>query len=262
MEQHRSMESLKNFFEGKKIFMTGGTGFLGRFLLAKLMRMGNLGEILVLARPKKGKTNAERMEESLSGILFEKMDYFDPKFKSKIRVINGDIEVEGLGISSVDRDYIQQEVHIIIHAAATVRFDEEIKKAININVRGTRDLLDIAVDVKKLQSFIYVSTAYANCPLKVRIDEVFYESPMNYKVAINLANKFPAEIISHLSQKLITPWPNTYAFTKAISEGMIKEYQNKLPLSIIRPGIGKMMVTNNLQLKCLNLFILCSHNDT
>jgi alcohol-forming fatty acyl-CoA reductase len=232
------MESLKDFFDGKKILITGGTGFLGRFLLAKLMRIGNLGEILVLARPKKQKTNTQRIDEALSGILFEKMDLYDPKFKSKIRIINGDIEVEGLGMLKDDRDYIQQEIHIIIHAAATVRFDESFNKAVNINVRGTRDLLDIAVDAKKLQRFIYVSTAYANCPRK-KIDEVFYESPMYYKVAINLANKYPEEMLSHLSSKLIAPWPNTYTFTKAISEGMIKEYQTKLPLSIIRPGIGK-----------------------
>lgn len=233
-----SPESLKCFYEGKKIFITGGTGFLGRFLLAKLMRMGNLGEILVLSRPKKQKTNTERMEELFNGILFDKMSHFDPKFKNKIRVVNGDIEKEGLEMSDEDREYIQNEVEVIIHAAATVRFDETLKKAININIRGTRDILDVAVGAKKLQNFIYISTAYANCP-REEIDEVFYEPPMNYKVAINFANKYPEAISTHLSPRLILPWPNTYTFTKAVSEGMIRDYQKLLPLTVIRPGIGK-----------------------
>lgn len=233
-------DSLKSFYEGKKIFLTGGTGFLGRFLLAKLMRMGNLGEIMVLARPKKQKTNAERMEELFNGILFEKMSLFDPEFKSKIRIVNGDIEKEGLDMSEEDRNYIQNEVEIIIHAAATVRFDEVLKKAININIRGTRDILDVAVGARKLQSFVYISTAYSHCPRRDEIDEVFYEPPMDYKVAINFANKYPEAISTHLSPKLIQPWPNTYTFTKAVAEGMIRDYQKVLPLTVIRPGIGKL----------------------
>lgn len=272
-----SQEGLKCFYQGKKIFLTGGTGFLGRFLLAKLMRMGNLGEIVVMARPKKNKTNTERIEELFNGILFEKMSLFDPKFKSKIRIVNGDIEKEGLDMSEEDRDYIQKEVEIIIHAAATVRFDEVLKKAININIRGTRDICELAVGAKKLQSFVYISTAYSHCPRREEIDEVFYEPPMDYKVAINFANKYPEEISTHLSPRLIQPWPNTYTFTKAVAEGLIRDYQKLLPLTVIRPGIGKFSrffsincmrdsILISLQLQCVRkipcqaMSITCRHS--
>lgn len=34
-------------------------------------------------------------------------------------------------------------------------------------------------------------------------------------------------------------WPNTYAFTKAITENMISTNEYHLPISIFRPSIGK-----------------------
>jgi alcohol-forming fatty acyl-CoA reductase len=61
--------------------------------------------------------------------------------------------------------------------AATVRFDEKLKIAMQINVQATKDLLAICSKMK-LKSLIHVSTAYTHCPLKC-IDEKFYASPID-----------------------------------------------------------------------------------
>lgn len=42
-------------------------------------------------------------------------------------------------------------VDVIFHAAATVRFDENIKLAFSINVNGTRDILNLARQIKNLK---------------------------------------------------------------------------------------------------------------
>lgn len=233
-----SSESLKSFYSGKSLFVTGATGFLGRLLLAKLMRMGNLREILILSRPKKGKSNEERLNKILSGFLFEDKEKYDAKFNEKLKIINGDLESDDLGISNSDREYIKNNTEIIIHCAATVKFDELLRKAISINIKGTKSLLDLATEVKNLQSFVHVSTAFSNCP-RAEISEVFYEPPIDYKLALELVNKFDDEFVNTLTAKLINPWPNTYTFTKAISEDMIRQYQNKLPIVIIRPSLGR-----------------------
>jgi alcohol-forming fatty acyl-CoA reductase len=229
--------SLKEFYSGKVVLLTGGTGYIGRLLLAKLLSLGNLREVLLLSRPKKGKSNDERLDLILKGILFEMVSKSDPNFRQKIRVVNADMEAEGLGISGEDREYIKNNAQIIIHGAATVKFDEPLRTAIAINVRGTKNMLDLAREVKDLQSFVHISTAYSHCPRK-NIAEEFYESPLDYRRLLSIL-KFDDDIVNALTGKLIAPWPNTYVFTKAVTEDMIRQFSGELPIAIIRPTIGE-----------------------
>lgn len=235
-----SSGSVKDFYNGKTLLVTGAMGFIGRLLLAKLMRMGNVKEILLLARAKKGKTHAERLDKVLSGFLFEDMSKYDANFRSKLKLITGDMEVDGLGISGEDREYIEGHVEVVIHAAATVRFDEPLKSAIAINIRGTKSMIDLAMGIRKLKSFVYISTAYSQCP-QSEIKEQFYKPPMGYREAIDICEKIEEDLLNAMTANLIKPWPNTYTFTKAISEDLIREYEDKLPIAIIRPSIGEFV---------------------
>jgi fatty acyl-CoA reductase len=61
------MAGVMEFFEGQNIFVTGASGFLGKVLLEKLLRAcPNVGNILVLIRPKKGKEPIERVQNIIS----------------------------------------------------------------------------------------------------------------------------------------------------------------------------------------------------
>lgn len=236
-----SLGTIKDFFNGKTVLITGATGFIGRLLLAKLMRMGNVKEILLLSRPKKGKSNEERLNKILSGFLFEEMEKFDVTFKRKLRLVNADMELEDLGMSEIDRDYVINSVEIIIHGAATVRFDEELRKAITINIRGTKNMLELATEIKYLRSFVHISTAYSQCP-RSEIKESFYKPPMDYHQAIDLLDLLDGFVAEAITAKLVAPWPNTYTFTKAISEDMVRQFQDRLPIGIIRPTIGELRI--------------------
>ncbi|EFN69980.1 Fatty acyl-CoA reductase 1, partial [Camponotus floridanus] len=55
-----------------------------------------------------------------------------------------------------------QRVNIVFHIAATVRFNEPLKIAVNINTRATDRMLDLCRHMTNLISIIYVSTAYSN----------------------------------------------------------------------------------------------------
>ena len=225
--------SIKDFYEGKTIFLTGGTGFLGKLLLAKILRSTNVKEIILLCRPKKGKSNDERLDSIFNGFLFANL-----KDRSKIKIVNGDMEIDGLDLSFDDRDYITDNAQIVLHGAATVRFDEELQKAIKINVRGTQNMLELAAKTRNLISFVHISTAYSQCPLAF-IKEEYYKTPMDYKLALKLLDGISSEDLICLTAKLIQPWPNTYSFTKAISEDMVRQNYNGLPVSIIRPSVGE-----------------------
>ncbi|ENN72488.1 hypothetical protein YQE_10829, partial [Dendroctonus ponderosae] len=58
--------SVANFYNGKTVFITGGTGFMGKVLLEKLLRScPGVAQIYLLIRPKKGQNAQERLQQLL-----------------------------------------------------------------------------------------------------------------------------------------------------------------------------------------------------
>lgn len=84
------------------------------------------------------------------------------KMISKIVVIAGDCSIESLGISESDRKMILDNVTLMYHFAATIRFDEKLKKAVELNTRGTREMIKLALECKNLEMFGYMSTSYCH----------------------------------------------------------------------------------------------------
>lgn len=179
--------------------------------------------------------------------MFEKLRKVDAHIEQRIKVINGDLAAPGLGIQQSDLIEIQNDIEFIIHSGADVRFNISLPEQILSNVRGTRDLLEIARNVKKLIRFVYVSTAYSHC-VRDKINETFYAAPMNPQFWIENVDKWNSgdgkDLLDIITPKLIHPWPNTYTFSKALSEEMTKGYAVYFPILVIRPSIGKYDLSN------------------
>lgn len=55
------MMNIENYFNGKSIFITGGSGFMGKILIEKLLRTcPDIKRIYLLLRKKSGKNVMER----------------------------------------------------------------------------------------------------------------------------------------------------------------------------------------------------------
>jgi fatty acyl-CoA reductase len=83
--------------------------------------------------------------------LFVKLKDEQPKFRHQIVAVAGDCSQPNLGMSSQDRAAIIREVSIVFHVAATVRFDEKLKLAVPINVRSTRDILNLCKEITNIK---------------------------------------------------------------------------------------------------------------
>ena len=82
--------------------------------------------------------------------MFENLNR-DDGVMSKIIPVEGDISLPNLGISSADLDLLVNNVSIVFHSAATVRFNEELRTAVNLNVKGPQQLLHICRQMKHLK---------------------------------------------------------------------------------------------------------------
>lgn len=59
--------SVRDFYRGRSIFITGGTGFMGKVLVEKLLRScPDIKNIYLLMRPKKGQDVQQRLQELLN----------------------------------------------------------------------------------------------------------------------------------------------------------------------------------------------------
>ncbi|XP_026331281.1 fatty acyl-CoA reductase wat-like [Hyposmocoma kahamanoa] len=135
-----------------------------------------------------------------------------------------------------DRERVIQEVEFIFHGAATVRFDEALKQAVEINVRGTREMLLLARACSRLKAMVHISTAYSNCTIK-DIDEKYYDSPVPAEKLIDMVETLDEKTLNGITNGLIGDFPNTYAFTKACAEDVVLKYSKGLPVAMIRPSI-------------------------
>lgn len=79
---------------------------------------------------------------------------------AKLTLVEGDMQVVGLKISSENREKIINEVELVFHAAADVRFDESLREVTEINVRGTREVMLLSQQIQNLSVLVYVSTAF------------------------------------------------------------------------------------------------------
>jgi fatty acyl-CoA reductase len=83
--------------------------------------------------------------------LFDIIKRDRPQNLKKIVPLPGDCAELGLGISARDRQLLEETVSIVFHAAANVRFDDPLKSATLLNARGTREVMMIARNMKKLK---------------------------------------------------------------------------------------------------------------
>ena len=137
--------------------------------------------------------------------VFDTLRREQSNMMEKIVVLSGDVSRENFDLSPHDLKLLTENVSIVFNLAATVRFDEELKTALQMNVKGPRYLLEICRKMKHIEvtfinfyssfislttntkllnlvrgqkAFVHVSTAFSNID-REEVDEVIYPSKMD-----------------------------------------------------------------------------------
>lgn len=126
---------------GRRIGVTGATGFVGTALVERLLRSVPDCELVLLVRDGRRTPAAERVRrEILKNNAFDRLreewgDEFASIIARRVTVVRGDVGTDGLGLSPDDRRLFAS-CDTIIHSAASVAFDSPLDSAVEINLLG------------------------------------------------------------------------------------------------------------------------------
>lgn len=164
----------------------------------------------------------------------------DPHVLKRVAPLAGDCQEPDLGLSNSDRQLLVDEVQVVFHAAATVRFVEPLHIALAINTRAALLMMELAKEMQNLEAFVHVSTAYSNCVVE-HIQERYYPENLNCPVrkVLQLYETLDDELVDSMTPVLLGKFPNTYTYTKALAEQLLQKEAGDLPLCIFRPGVSR-----------------------
>jgi thioester reductase-like protein len=190
------------------LLLTGATGFVGMEVLSRFLERTDR-RVFALVRAEDEEAAARRLRSTMT-TLFGRGD----AYAGRVVAVPGDIESDGLGLSEESRGELAGSVRDIIHCAASVSFSLPLEQSREINVAGTRRLLEFAELCRErggLRRFAYVSTAY---------------------VAGTHAGEFREDQLE-VGQE----FRNAYERSKFEAERLVRSYRDRLPIQIFRPSI-------------------------
>lgn len=141
-----------------KILLTGGTGFIGKYLFKKLNTNKNF--IYLLTRDK---SKGEYLK--ISNSLF----------------VNGDISKTQIFDNEDDLHKICEEVDIIVHAAGVYDFNANKINEYNVNILGTQNIIALAKKIKNLKHFYHISSI----AVSGKHEGIFFEDELNLNAIHN-----------------------------------------------------------------------------
>jgi len=130
-------------------FITGATGFVGKYLVQDLLEKGK--SVWVIVRPRGGVSVQARAKETFQDFLV--------KWPKTFRVIEGDIMLENLGIANDLSTELENQEVVFWHLAANLSFASENKADVQkTNYTGTVNVVNFANSIAT--KFMHMSTAY------------------------------------------------------------------------------------------------------
>jgi alcohol-forming fatty acyl-CoA reductase len=198
---------LRDLLAGKKIVMTGVTGFIGEQLLWKILTELPETTPAVLVRRKGSASAHDRMIALVKKPIFTEVrdaaggaaELLD----SRVEIIEGDLP---------NVPQLPADLDIVVHCAGDVSFDPPIDQAFATNVIGTKALMNRMLEAiadehgewRKVPHYVHISTAYTAGRRRGAIPEAPHVHDIDYdaEAAAGIAMRDLIEAESRTSVQL------------------------------------------------------------
>jgi long-chain acyl-CoA synthetase len=291
--------SVRRALAGKNILLIGGTGFIGKVFLAKLLTdLPDIGKVFMLIRPR-ATTGVQRFEKMVeSSPVFDALQKrhgqdLEQYIGNRVEVVEGDVTHPGLGLSRQAAERLARTVDVIINSSGLTDFNPDLRTALAANVDGTLQVVEFLRGSDRA-ALLHLSTCYVVGSRDGRIHERIqpdytpaglpeFDAEREYESLQRLARDIeeraerldaaelfegrvkgtrpaleaaaqPERASQHLQKarmlwarsQLIEAglrrarelgWPNTYTFTKSLTESLMARRGAGLPITIVRPSI-------------------------
>lgn len=269
MNQHESSSKVLGQLRGKRVLITGTTGFLGKVVLEKLIRtVPDIGGIYLLIRGNKRHPDARGrfLNEIATSSIFDRLretdlEGFDSFIENRVHCLTGEVTEPRFGMNEDACDKLAGELDAVINSAASVNFREELDKALTINTLCLQNIAGLARRNPRL-AVLQVSTCYVNGMNSGQITEsvikpageaIARSSEGYYEIEelVRLLEDKIADVRARYSGKILEKklvdlgireanrygWSDTYTFTKWLGEQLLMKALNGRSLTIVRPSI-------------------------
>jgi thioester reductase-like protein len=192
----------------RAVLISGATGFVGMEVLARYLERGDR-HVFALVRA----GDDEGARERIDGVLSNLFGLRAKRYAKRVTSVAGELTASGLGLGKERSRALAEEVSTILHCAASVSFALPLEEAREINLEGTRRMLEFAELAQEhggLERYGHVSTAY----VAGTHDGHFCESDLDLGQGFN----------------------NSYEQSKFEAEKLVRSHPD-LPVTIMRPSI-------------------------
>jgi len=184
---HRIADALR----GKRLLLTGVTGFVGEALLERVLHDLPDTSVTVLVRARGGQTAADRVTHLLRKPAFTRLrerdgaDTVDALVGTRITVVEGDLD----NIPALPGD-----LDLVVHCAGEVSFDPPIDEGFATNLHGSLNLLEAVAASGSRPHHLHVSTAYVAGRRQGHVTEGRLEHTVDWRAESAAATRVRAAI--------------------------------------------------------------------
>jgi thioester reductase-like protein len=166
-----------------KVLLTGGTGFLGAYLIAEILET-TTAQVYCLVRPKRGEDGKARIERQMRHYAVWRHDErWRQAWDTRVQVVDGDVTLPRLGLADATYETLARDIDAILHGAAHVNFIYPYEALRGTNVIGIHEIIRFAFDTR-IKPVHHLSTA-AIWPMGAQY--TFYEKdPIEHGQVLNL----------------------------------------------------------------------------
>jgi fatty acid CoA ligase FadD9 len=211
---------------GAGILLTGATGFLGIHMVAELAASLDRGQrLFALVRADNDEAARRRLETALDHASLEATPVAaGPNGRGAVVALAGSLERDRFGLDPEVYSILASEIGLIYHSGAAVSFEQGYEGLRDVNVGGTRRVLELATE-HSLKAVHFVSS----------LNVAFLLESCGVRPALEdsaLPTELPPGIVATSLGYAVTKWAS-----ERMVQGVFAATAGRLKASISRPAL-------------------------